>query len=162
MDHFSLRASFLPSLSGLHMRIYQFSALLKQHHPKLQEHLAKHGIEPAYLSQWFLSCFAVSCPLSMLFRIYDVIFAEGATETVMRVALALMRRHEERMLATEEFEEVMSLLLGREMWDCYGGDADELVDLLLARDADVNMKSVFISLAQILAESTLLIFNDRQ
>lgn len=41
-------------------------------------------------------------------------------------------------------------------------DADELVDLLLARDADVNMKSVFISLAQILAESTLLIFNDRQ
>ncbi|CAK1357898.1 GTPase-activating protein GYP5 [Cercospora beticola] len=128
MDHFSLRASFLPSLSGLHMRIYQFSALLKQHHPKLQEHLAKHGIEPAYLSQWFLSCFAVSCPLSMLFRIYDVIFAEGANETVMRVALALMRRHEERMLATEEFEEVMSLLLGREMWDCYGGDADELVD----------------------------------
>ncbi|KAM3424743.1 hypothetical protein BST61_g6727 [Cercospora zeina] len=128
MDHFSLRASFLPSLSGLHMRIYQFSALLKQHNPKLHEHLAKHGIEPAYLSQWFLSCFAVSCPLSMLFRIYDVIFAEGANETVMRVALALMRRHEERMLGTEEFEEVMSLLLGREMWDCYGGDADELVD----------------------------------
>lgn len=41
-------------------------------------------------------------------------------------------------------------------------DADELVDLLLARDADVNMKSVFISLARILAGSTLLIFNDRQ
>lgn len=128
MDHFSLRASFLPSLSGLHMRIYQFSALLKQHHPKLQEHLAKHGIEPAYLSQWFLSCFAVTCPLNLLFRIYDVIFAEGANETVMRVALALMRRHEERMLATDEFEEVMSLLLGREMWNCYAGDADELVD----------------------------------
>ncbi|KAI5359354.1 putative Rab-GTPase-TBC domain-containing protein [Septoria linicola] len=128
MDHFSLRESFLPSLSGLHMRIYQFSALLKQHHPKLHEHLANHGIEPAYLSQWFLSCFAVTCPLSMLFRIYDVIFAEGANETVMRVALALMRRHEERMLATDEFEEVMSLLLGREMWDCYAGDADELVD----------------------------------
>ena len=110
------------------MRIYQFSALLKQHHPKLHEHLANHGIEPAYLSQWFLSCFAVTCPLSLLFRIYDVIFAEGANETVMRVALALMRRHEERMLATEEFEEVMSLLLGREIWDCYAGDADELVD----------------------------------
>lgn len=110
------------------MRIYQFSALLKQHHPKLHEHLANHGIEPAYLSQWFLSCFAVTCPLPLLFRIYDVIFAEGANETVMRVALALMRRHEERMLATDEFEEVMSLLLGREMWDCYAGDADELVD----------------------------------
>lgn len=128
MDHYSLRPSFLPSLSGLHMRIYQFSALLKQHHAKLHNHLAELGIEPAYLSQWFLSCFAVTCPLQMLFRIYDVIFAEGANETVMRVALALMRRHEERMLATTEFEEVMQLLLGRELWDCYGGDADELVD----------------------------------
>lgn len=128
MDHYSLRPSFLPSLSGLHMRIYQFSTLLKQHHAKLHAHLAELGVEPAYLSQWFLSCFAVTCPLDMLFRIYDVIFAEGANETVMRVALALMRRHEERMLATTEFEEVMQLLLGREIWDCYGGDADVMVD----------------------------------
>lgn len=128
MDHYSLRPSFLPSLSGLHMRIYQFSALLKQHHAKLHNHLADLGIEPAYLSQWFLSCFAVTCPLPLLFRIYDVIFAEGANETVMRVALALMRRHEERMLGTSEFEEVMQLLLGRELWDCYGSDADELID----------------------------------
>lgn len=128
MDHYSLRPSFLPSLSGLHMRIYQFSALLRQHHAKLHNHLTELGIEPAYLSQWFLSCFAVTCPLPMLFRIYDVIFAEGANETVMRVALALMRRHEDKMLATTEFEEVMQLLLGRELWDCYGGDADELVD----------------------------------
>ncbi|KXS96379.1 hypothetical protein AC578_8451 [Pseudocercospora eumusae] len=128
MDHYSLRPSFLPSLSGLHMRIYQFSSLLKQHHPKLHEHLADLGIEPAYLSQWFLSCFAVTCPLAMLFRIYDVIFAEGANETVMRVALSLMRRHEEKMLGTTEFEEVMQLLLGREMWGVYGGDSDILVD----------------------------------
>lgn len=128
MDHYSLRPSFLPSLSGLHMRIYQFSTLLRQHHTKLHDHLAELGVEPAYLSQWFLSCFAVTCPLEMLFRIYDVIFAEGANETVMRVALALMRRHEEKMLASTEFEEVMQLLLSREMWDCYGGDADEMVD----------------------------------
>ncbi|CAK3768235.1 Hypothetical predicted protein [Lecanosticta acicola] len=128
MDHYSLRPSFLPSLSGLHMRIYQFSSLLKQHHSKLHGHLTVLGIEPAYLSQWFLSCFAVTCPLEMLFRIYDVIFAEGANETVMRVALALMRRHEETMLATTEFEDVMQLLLGRSMFDCYGGDADMLVD----------------------------------
>jgi hypothetical protein len=110
------------------MRIYQFSSLLQQHHAKLHDHLTEMGIEPAYLSQWFLSCFAVTCPLPMLFRIYDVIFAEGANETVMRVALALMGQHEERMLATNEFEEVMQLLLGRELWDCYGGDADALVD----------------------------------
>ncbi|KAK5134562.1 hypothetical protein LTR08_006347 [Meristemomyces frigidus] len=128
MDTYNLRPSFLPSLSGLHMRIYQFSALLKQHHPQLSEHLTAMGVEPAYLSQWFLSCFAVTCPLPMLFRIYDVIFAEGANETVMRVALALMRRNEVQMMESTEFEEVMQLLLGRGIWDCYGLSADELVD----------------------------------
>jgi hypothetical protein len=128
MDHYSLQQSFLPSLSGLHMRIYQFSALLKQLYPELSEHLTNMGIEPAYLSQWFLSCFAVTCPLPMLFRMYDVIFAEGANETVMRVALAIMRRNEQKLLASTEFEEVMHLLLGRTVFDSYGCNADELVD----------------------------------
>jgi hypothetical protein len=128
MDHYSLQQSFLPSLSGLHMRIYQFSALLKQLYPELSEHLANMGIEPAYLSQWFLSCFAVTCPLPMLFRMYDVIFAEGANETVMRVALAIMRRNEQKLLASTEFEEVMHLLLGRTVFDSYACNADELVD----------------------------------
>lgn len=128
MDHYSLQPSFLPSLSGLHMRIYQFSALLKQLHPDLSNHLTEMGVEPAYLSQWFLSCFAVTCPLPMLFRIYDVIFAEGANETVMRVALALIRRSEQTLLQSTEFEEVMQLLLGRAIWDSYGCNPDELVD----------------------------------
>lgn len=128
MDHYSLQPSFLPSLSGLHMRIYQFSALLKQLYPELSDHLTNMGIEPAYLSQWFLSCFAVTCPLPMLFRMYDVIFAEGANETVMRVALAIMRRNEQKLLASTEFEEVMHLLLGRTVFDSYGCNADELVD----------------------------------
>ena len=110
------------------MRIFQFSNLLAQHHPELSEHLTHLGVEPAYLSQWFLSCFAVTCPLPMLFRIYDVIFAEGANETVMRVALALFRRNEAKMLASTEFEEVMQLLLGRAIWDCYGCNPDEMVD----------------------------------
>ncbi|KAI7279584.1 RabGAP/TBC [Hortaea werneckii] len=128
MDHYSLRPSFLPSLSGLHMRIFQFSSLLRQHHTQLADHLEDLGIEPAYLSQWFLSCFAVTCPLPMLFRIYNIIFAEGANETVMRVALALMRRNEPKMLEATEFEEVMQLLLGRGIWDVYAMSADELVD----------------------------------
>lgn len=64
----------------------------------------------------------------MLFRIYDVIFAEGANETVMRVALALFRRNEEKMMASSEFEEVMQLLLGRGIWDVYGLNADDLID----------------------------------
>ena len=64
----------------------------------------------------------------MLLRIYDVILTEGASETLMRVALSLMRRNETNLLACTEFEDVMSLLLSRALWDTYGSNADDLVN----------------------------------
>lgn len=128
MEHYDLRSCFLPDLSGLHVRIYQFRELLKQHLPNLSKHLDDLQIEPGYVSQWFLSFFAVTCPLPMLFRIYDVIFAEGASETIMRVALSLMRKNEQKILACTEFEDVMQLLLSRGLWDVYHYNADEFVN----------------------------------
>ncbi|KAK3048539.1 hypothetical protein LTS18_012927, partial [Coniosporium uncinatum] len=131
MEDYDLRSCFLPDLSGLHLRIYQFQKLLEQHLPTLSAHLRELQVEAVYLSQWFLSFFAVTCPLPMLFRIYDMIFAEGASETIMRVALSVMRKNERKILASNEFEEVMQLLLSRALWDPYGCNAksaDELVN----------------------------------
>ncbi|KAI1163281.1 rab-GTPase-TBC domain-containing protein [Nemania serpens] len=128
MEHYDMRSCFLPDLSGLHVRIYQFRELLRQNMPALSAHLDDLQVDPAYVSQWFLSFFAVTCPLPMLFRIYDVIFAEGASETIMRVALSLMRKNQGRILACIELEDVMQLLLSRGLWDCYHYNADEFVD----------------------------------
>ncbi|KAI0470185.1 rab-GTPase-TBC domain-containing protein [Xylaria cf. heliscus] len=128
MEQYDMRSCFLPDLSGLHVRIYQFRELLRQDMPALSAHLDDHQVDPAYVSQWFLSFFAVTCPLPMLFRIYDVIFAEGASETIMRVALSLMRKNQGRILACTELEDVMQLLLSRGLWDCYHYNADEFVD----------------------------------
>ena len=85
-------------------------------------------IEPLYVSQWFLSFFAVTCPLPILLRIYDVILAEGASETLMRVALSLMRRNQQKILGCTEFDDIMQLLLSRGLWDTYGSNADDLVN----------------------------------
>ncbi|KAJ8122959.1 hypothetical protein ONZ43_g977 [Nemania bipapillata] len=128
MEHYDMRSCFLPDLSGLHVRIYQFRELLRQNMPALSAHLDDLQVDPAYVSQWFLSFFAVTCPLPMLFRIYDVIFAEGASETIMRVALSLMRKNQGRILACTELEDIMQLLLSRGLWDCYHYNADEFVD----------------------------------
>ncbi|KAH6692416.1 GTPase-activating protein GYP5 [Plectosphaerella plurivora] len=127
MERYELRSCFLPDLSGLHVRIYQFRELLRETLPALSGHLEDLQVDPAYVSQWFLSFFAVTCPLPMLFRIYDVIFAEGASETLMRVALSLMRKNQGRLLSCTEFEDVMQLLLSRGLWDCYHYNADEFV-----------------------------------
>ncbi|KAH8884748.1 hypothetical protein GQ53DRAFT_879398 [Thozetella sp. PMI_491] len=127
MENYDLRHCFVPDLSGLHVRIFQFRELLRQLLPTVSDHLDDLQVDPAYVSQWFLSFFAVTCPLPMLFRIYDVVFAEGASETVMRVALSLMRKNETRILACSELEDAMQLLLSRGLWDCYHYNADEFV-----------------------------------
>lgn len=127
MEHYDLRSCYTPDLAGLHLRIYQFQTLLSRHLPELTAHLAKLNVEPLYVSQWFLSFFAVTCPLPMLLRIYDIILAEGATETLMRVALSLMQRNQKKLLAFVEFEDVMQFLLSRCLWDTYAQHADDMV-----------------------------------
>ncbi|KAK4235276.1 rab-GTPase-TBC domain-containing protein [Achaetomium macrosporum] len=147
MENYDLRQCFVPDLSGLHIRIYQFRELLRQHLPALSTHLDDLQVEPAYVSQWFLSFFAVTCPLPMLFRIYDVIFAEGASETIMRVALSLMRKNQARILACTELEDVMHLLLSRGLWDCYNHNADEFVQDFVAL-SDIVTKERMAALEQ--------------
>lgn len=115
-------------MSGLQLRMYQFQQLLSIHLPGLAVHLHNLGIQPTYAAQWFLSFFAVTCPLPMLLRIYDVIFAEGAPETIMRVALSIMARNEKKLMASSEFEDVMQMLLARGLWDAYGCNANDLVE----------------------------------
>lgn len=149
MEHYDLRSCFLPDLSGLHLRIYQFQQLLGQHLPVLTAHLERLQVEPLYVSQWFLSFFGVTCPLPMLLRIYDVILTEGASETLMRVALSLMRRNETNILGCTEFEDVMQLLLSRGLWDTYADNADELVNDfvgwtgLVTRESLENLETKF-------------------
>lgn len=127
MEHHDLRASFTPDLHGLHVKIYQFRCLLRDNLPVLSGHLDELQVDPAFVSQWFLSFFAVTLPLPFLYRLYDVIFAEGASETIMRVALSVMRKNEARILGYTEMEDVLQLLLSRALWDCYHYNADEFV-----------------------------------
>lgn len=152
MEHYDLRSCFLPNLSGLHLRIFQFQQLLSRHLPRLTAHLEGLQIEPLYVSQWFLSFFAVTCPLPMLLRIYDVILTEGASETLMRVALSLMRRNKDKILKCTEIEDVMQLLLSRELWDTYGCNADDLVNDFVGLTGLVTRESLD-SLEQTFKES---------
>ncbi|KIW04002.1 uncharacterized protein PV09_04829 [Verruconis gallopava] len=145
MEDYDLRSCFLPDLSGLHLRIFQFKKLLAQHVPAVAQHLDDLGVEGTAYSQWFLSFFAVTCPLALLFRIYDVIFAEGASETIMRVALAVIRKNEKKLLAFTELEDAMRLLLSRQLWDPYGlgpTSGDDLVNDFCDFTADVTRDSL--------------------
>ena len=60
----------------------------------------------------------------------------------MRVALSLMRRNETKILACTEFEDVMSLLLSRALWDTYGSSADDLVNDFIGLTGLVTRESL--------------------
>ena len=128
MEDHGLRSSYSKSLSGLHSRIFQFQQLLTPLAPNLLAHFKGLGVEFAYLSQWFMTIFATTCPLDTLFRIYDVMLAEGANETIMRVALALILKNEQKLLDMSELEDVLQLLLGRDIWEPYENNPDQLIE----------------------------------
>jgi hypothetical protein len=49
----------------------------------------RFDIEPLCFSPWFLSVFAVTCPLLMLLRTYNVLLLEEACKTLMWIVLSL-------------------------------------------------------------------------
>jgi hypothetical protein len=58
--------------------------------------------------------------MELIHRIYDIVFAEGATETIMRVAIAMLKRSEPHILAnTTEFEDILDFLTSRKLCDPY-------------------------------------------
>lgn len=135
MEDYDLRSMFTADMSGLPVRMYQFDELFKEQFPDLHEHFTSLNVKNVYASQWFLSFFAVTCPLSMLVRIFDLTFAEGAILTMMRVALAVLKRNQPILLQLKSDELILKHMLGRNLWDRFHLDAD----LLMADVSDITI-----------------------
>ncbi|CDO55156.1 hypothetical protein DV495_004329 [Geotrichum candidum] len=135
MEDYDLRSMFTADMSGLPVRMYQFDELFKAQFPDLYQHFTVLKVNNIYASQWFLSFFAVTCPLAMLVRIFDLTFAEGAIPTMMRVALAVLKRNQATLLKFSSDEEILKHMLGRTLWDIYHLDAD----LLMADVSDMTI-----------------------
>ncbi|OAD01473.1 hypothetical protein MUCCIDRAFT_16135, partial [Mucor lusitanicus CBS 277.49] len=111
METYGLRTLFTLSMDGLHLCLFQFDVLLLEQIPELHGFLSAQGIHPQmYASQWFLTVFAYVFPLPLIFRIYDIMLAEGVTETIMRIGLALLKKSTRYIVALTEFEDVMHYL----------------------------------------------------
>ncbi|KAI7885983.1 hypothetical protein K492DRAFT_203534 [Lichtheimia hyalospora FSU 10163] len=129
METYEMRPMFTHKMEGLQLRLYQFSCLLKEHLPDLAAHMEAHGVHAAmYASQWFLTLFAYGFPLPLVERIYDIVFAEGAAETIMRVAIAMLRRAEPRILQETEFEDLLDHVTSHRLCDSYDNHADVIED----------------------------------
>ncbi|KAL7320250.1 hypothetical protein PS15m_000154 [Mucor circinelloides] len=127
METYNLRTLFTLSMEGLHLCLFQFDVLLLEQVPELHSFLSAQGIHPQmYASQWFLTVFAYVFPLPLIFRIYDIMLAEGVTETVMRIALSLLKKSTCHIIALTEFEDVMDYL-STQLMTPYLNDFDSII-----------------------------------
>lgn len=119
---------FTLNMDGLHLRLYQFSSLLKELLPDLSLHLSYYGVHPAmFASQWFLTLFAYVFPMELVNRIYDIVFAEGAAETTMRVAIAMLKKSEDIIQDSTEFEDILDYLTSRKLCDPYKNNYNHII-----------------------------------
>ncbi|KAI9484875.1 rab-GTPase-TBC domain-containing protein [Zychaea mexicana] len=143
METYDMRTMFTLNMEGLHLRLHQFSTLLAQLCPELDKHLAEHGIHPAmYASQWFLTLFAYSFPIDLVLRIYDLVFAEGAVETITRVAIAVMQKNQSHLLAIHDFEKLMLYLASRKLYDDAFASCDQVIEDAMALSTVITKAKV--------------------
>ncbi|ORX86798.1 RabGAP/TBC, partial [Basidiobolus meristosporus CBS 931.73] len=114
MESYELRTTYLHNMIGLELRIYQLRSLMSTILPNLLSHLDAFNIKTGmYSTQWFLTIFGSCFPLQLVQRIYDVMFIDGVDVTLLRVALALLKRNEARILQLNQFEDIITVLSTR-------------------------------------------------
>ena len=151
METHELRNLYLPGMSGLHSLSSNLSHLLAQRLPTISTHLANLSIEmEMFVTQWFLSMFAVTCPFELLTRILDVIVCsqQKAGDTMLQIAFALLQKNESRICALQEFEDVLRLLLSNEIWTAYTTNDEAISDFLSQRVTRKHSLHISTSLLQ--------------
>ncbi|KAI8807176.1 rab-GTPase-TBC domain-containing protein, partial [Cladochytrium replicatum] len=125
---YGLRSLFTPQMTGLHELLYLHEHFLSRLFPPLHRHFQSHRISPSlYASQWFLTLFAYAFPFPLVFRIMDVLIAEGGFPTLLRFSLAVLQRNTGRLMEEEEMEGILGRLRGEALWEAYGGDTEAVV-----------------------------------
>lgn len=119
MNKYGLREMFINDMPGLHRNLYVFERLLEDWEPALYCHLRRRGVHPQlYATQWFLTLFAYRFPLQLVLRIYDLIFEEGLESTILKFAIAIMRRNAETLLTMKDMTPLTTFLKER-LFDVY-------------------------------------------
>jgi TBC1 domain family member 2A len=101
---------YASSLSGCHVEMRTLESIVAKKLPNLAEHMKMIECDFSMVStEWFLCLFATSLPLETVARVWDVLFCEGP-KILYRIALAILKIHEEELLATENSGDLVKAL----------------------------------------------------
>ncbi|WRT63762.1 uncharacterized protein IL334_000687 [Kwoniella shivajii] len=109
MDSYNLRSHYTAEMHGLQLRLFQFDRLVEEILPLVHTHFVRQGVKSSiYAAQWFMTLFSYRFPLSLVYRVLDIVFAEGI-EAIFRFSLALLKKSEDKLLELE-FEQILNFL----------------------------------------------------
>ncbi|KAI8080026.1 rab-GTPase-TBC domain-containing protein [Halteromyces radiatus] len=103
---------FTPELSQLRIDAYIIGQLLKDHEPKLAQHLENNDVTPImYIAQWFLTAFTMTLPWNSVLRVWDVFYFEGV-KVFYRISLAILQLCKDHLLQScPTNSEILAFLL---------------------------------------------------
>jgi hypothetical protein len=110
MQDRGLRALYLPNdgMALLQVRLWQLGRLMP---PRLSTHLENHAALPVlYASSWFLTCYSADFSMHLAARVMDLVVTDHYAAPFMKVAVHILERCEEELLAMEDLEEIVDFL----------------------------------------------------
>lgn len=92
---------------GLPLLLQQFKSLFTCTCAHLESHFSKLSIQPSmYASQWFLTLF--NMPHAM--RLYDLVWLQGAVQTMIRTSIWILQTNEARLLDMTTSHDILDFL----------------------------------------------------
>ncbi|KAH3675166.1 hypothetical protein WICMUC_002822 [Wickerhamomyces mucosus] len=125
-----LRYIYDNQMSGLNLWFYQFNEIFELENLELFNHFQNLNIDiNIFLSQWFLSIFAITIPFTFLIRIFDILLMEGFKSTIFRIGLIILNSNNKILLNIDDDELIYKHLLSNMCWGVFANDDDYFMNL---------------------------------
>lgn len=105
-----LAGTYSHNLEGCQVEMKALAELVSSKLPRLAAHMEALEVDMSVMAtEWYLCLFATSMPSETVARVWDALFNEGP-KILFRVALALLKMHEDVMLRTDNAGELIMLV----------------------------------------------------
>ncbi|UKJ87843.1 hypothetical protein MACJ_000283 [Theileria orientalis] len=104
---FNLTGYYRDGMIDLKRDVLVLEFILRKRMRRLYNHLKKNNIDLMWIcAEWFLCLFAISLPITTVFRVWDSLFLEG-DKILFRVAFSLFKLHEQKLLTLDSDRDLL-------------------------------------------------------
>ncbi|KAI8080451.1 rab-GTPase-TBC domain-containing protein [Thamnidium elegans] len=104
METYDMRQIYM---GGLGFVLQQFKSLFTSICPHLESHFSRLSVQPSmYATQWFLTLF----DMPHVMRLYDLVWLQGAVQTMIRTSIWILQQNEKRLSAMTDSKEIVHSL----------------------------------------------------